>query len=57
MEDLHKAHAEHNLDRRTRVYLSLKVLVVDEFGFWPYGREAATAFAPWSLPATREASS
>ena len=21
-----------------------KVLVVDEFGFWPYDREAATAF-------------
>ena len=27
-----------------RVYLSPKVLVVDEFGIWPYEREAATAF-------------
>ena len=27
-----------------RIYLAPKVLVVDEFGFWPYDREAATAF-------------
>ena len=26
------------------VFLALKVLVVDEFGIWPYDREAATAF-------------
>ena len=44
MEDLRKARAEHNLDRRMRVYLAPKVLVVDEFGIWPYDREAATAF-------------
>ena len=44
MEDLRKARNEHNLDRRMRVYLSPKVLVVDEFGIWPYDREAATAF-------------
>ena len=44
MEDLRKARIEHNLDRRMRVYLSPKVLVVDEFGIWPYDREAATAF-------------
>ena len=44
MEDLRKASAEHNLDRRMRVYLAPKVLVVDEFGIWPYDREAATAF-------------
>ena len=43
MEDLRKARAEHNLDRRLRVYLAPKVLVVDEFGIWPYDREAATA--------------
>ena len=35
MEDLRKARAEHNLDRRLRIYLSPKVLVVDEFGIWP----------------------
>ncbi len=44
MEDLRKARIEHNLDRRMRVYLSPKVLVVDEIGIWPYDREAATAF-------------
>ena len=44
MEDLRKARIEHNLDRRMRVYLSSKVLVVDEFGIWPYDRESATAF-------------
>ena len=44
MEDLRKARAEHNLDRRLRVYLAPKVLVVDEFGIWPYDRDAATAF-------------
>ena len=44
MEDLRKARAEHNLDRRLRVYLAPKVLIVDEFGIWPYDRDAATAF-------------
>ena len=44
MEDLRKARAEHRLDRRMRVYLAPKVLVVDEFGIWPYDRESATAF-------------
>ena len=44
MEDLRKARAEHNLDRRLRVYLAPKVLVVDEFGIWPYDRDSATAF-------------
>ena len=44
MEDLRKARIEHNLDRRMKVYLAPKVLVVDEFGFWPYDRESATAF-------------
>ena len=44
MEDLGKARAEHNLDRRMRVYPAPKVLVVDEFGSWPYDRESATAF-------------
>ena len=44
MEDLRKAKAEHNLDRRLRIYLAPKVLVVDEFGIWPYDRDFATAF-------------
>ena len=44
MEDLRKAHVENNLNRRMKVYLAPKVLVVDEFGIWPYDRESATAF-------------
>ena len=44
MEDLRKARAQQNLDRRMRVYLAPKVLIVDEFGIWPYDRESATAF-------------
>ena len=31
MEDLRKARIEHNLDRRLKVYLAPKVLIVDEF--------------------------
>ena len=44
MEDLRKAKAQQNLGRRMRVYLAPKVLIVDEFGIWPYDRDAATAF-------------
>ena len=44
MEDLRKVRAEHNLDRRMRAYLAPKVLIVDEFGIWPYDRESAIAF-------------
>jgi len=43
LEDLRKAQAEHRLDRRLRVYLAPKVLIIDEFGVWPYDRSAATA--------------
>ena len=43
-EDLRKARIENNLNRRMKVYLAPKVLVVDEFGIWPYDRESATAF-------------
>src|SRR5262249_55519887 len=32
------------LDRRMRVYLAPKLLIIDEFGVWPYDRLAATAF-------------
>ncbi len=43
MEDLQRAQAEHRLDRRLRVYLAPKVLIIDEFGVWPCDRLAATA--------------
>src|SRR5215471_559851 len=42
-EDLRRAQAEHRLDRRMRVYLAPKLLIIDEFGVWPYDRLAATA--------------
>ena len=53
MEDLRKARAENNLNRRMRIYLAPRVLVVDEFGIWPYDRESATAF--FTLVSAREA--
>ena len=43
LEDLRTAQMEHRLDRRMRVYLAPKVLIIDEFGVWPYDRMAATA--------------
>jgi len=43
LEDLRRAQAEHRLDRRMRVYLAPRVLIIDEFGVWPYDRMAATA--------------
>lgn len=43
LEDLRRAQEEHRLDRRMRVYLAPKVLIIDEFGVWPYERLAATA--------------
>jgi predicted ATPase len=43
LEDLRRAQDEHHLDRRMRVYLAPKVLIIDEFGVWPYDRAAATA--------------
>lgn len=43
LEDLRCAQAEHRLERRMRVYLAPKVLIIDEFGVWPYDRIAATA--------------
>lgn len=43
LEDLRRAQSEHRLDRRLRVYVAPKVLVIDEFGVWPCDRLAATA--------------
>jgi DNA replication protein DnaC len=44
VEDLRAAQAEHRLERRLRIYLAPKLLVIDEFGVWPCDRLAATAF-------------
>lgn len=43
VDDLRKAQAAGQLTRRLRVYLGPKVLIIDEFGVWPYDRQAATA--------------
>jgi len=43
VEDLRRAMADHRLDRRLRVYLAPKLLIIDEFGVWPYDRMASTA--------------
>lgn len=43
IEDLRKAQAENRLDKRMRVYTAPRVLIIDEFGVWPYDRQAATA--------------
>jgi DNA replication protein DnaC len=53
LEDLRRAQAEHRLDRRMRVYLAPRVLIIDEFGVWPYDRLAATAL--FSLISSRYA--
>ena len=44
MEDLRKARAEGRLDRRMRVYLAPRVLIIDDSGILPYYRESATTF-------------
>lgn len=43
VEDLRRAMNEHTFERRLRVYVTPKVLIIDEFGMWPYDRLAATA--------------
>ena len=43
IEDLRRAMLEHTFERRMRIYLAPKVLIIDEFGIWPYSREGAAA--------------
>lgn len=42
IEDLRQAHAENRLERRMRVYIAPKVLVVDEVGYMPFDALGAT---------------
>ena len=44
MEDMRRAPIEHDLDCRMKVCQAPRVLIVDEFGIWPYDRESATGF-------------
>jgi len=46
LQDLEQAYHERRLERRMRVYLSPKLLIVDEFGYLPLSRVAATLFFP-----------
>ncbi|MGE5560604.1 MAG: IS21-like element helper ATPase IstB [Chloroflexota bacterium] len=41
-EDLRQAHAENRLERRLRVYLAPKILIVDEVGYLPFDALGAT---------------
>lgn len=43
MEDLRKAQALNRLEHRLRYYAKPKLLIIDEFGVWPYDRLAANA--------------
>lgn len=42
--DLGRAYREGRLDRRMRVYLAPKVLIVDEMGYLPLDEMGATTF-------------
>lgn len=44
VSDLGRAHREGRLDRRMRVYLAPKVLIVDEMGYLPLDELGATIF-------------
>lgn len=43
IEDLRHAQLAGQLERRLKVYLKPKLLIIDEFGVWPYDRLASTA--------------
>ena len=51
VEDLGRAYREGRLDRRMRVYLAPKVLIIDEMGYLPLGELGATIF--FQLVSTR----
>jgi DNA replication protein DnaC len=44
VDDLGRAYPEGRLDRRMRVYLAPKVLIVDEMGYLPLDELGATIF-------------
>ena len=44
MTDLGRAYREGRLDRRLRIYLAPKVLVIDEMGYLPLDDLGATIF-------------
>lgn len=44
VNDLRRAHAENRLDRRLRVYLSPRLLLIDEMGYIPFEPMEAQVF-------------
>src|SRR5690606_22137477 len=44
VNDLRKAYEEHRLDKRMRVYLNPRLLIVDEVGYLPLDPVAANLF-------------
>ncbi|MDR5709858.1 MAG: IS21-like element helper ATPase IstB [Armatimonadota bacterium] len=44
VEDLRNAYEEHRLDRRMRIYLAPRLLIIDELGYLPLDRVGATVF-------------
>jgi len=42
VEDLRRAYAENRLERRMRVYIAPKILIVDEMGYLPFNQVGAT---------------
>jgi DNA replication protein DnaC len=44
IEDLRKAYAENRLDKRLRVYIRPKILIIDEVGYLPLDSLAANLF-------------
>lgn len=44
VNDLRRAHAENRLERRMRVYLSPRLLIIDEMGYIPFGHMEAQVF-------------
>ena len=57
MEDLRKASAEHNLDRRLRIYLAPKVLVVESSASGATTGSQPPPSSPWCRPGTSGAAS
>ncbi|HHY76200.1 MAG TPA: ATP-binding protein, partial [Firmicutes bacterium] len=57
VEDLKRAYADNRLDRRMRVYIAPKVLIIDEVGYRPFDSDFATNHigkCPWFSRKDRE---
>jgi hypothetical protein len=55
VSDLRKAYEANRLDKRMRVYLRPRLLIVDEVGYLPLDPLAANLFSSWCQLAMRRA--